>query len=88
MTNGVFWDGAPCGSTRSRAARRNIPEDGILHTHRCENFKSYMRNAVFWDVMPYGFFHAMNVFVRQGRAIETALAVTGFQTHEKSGDVF
>jgi hypothetical protein len=25
-----------------RATRRNIPEDNILHSHRRENFKSYM----------------------------------------------
>jgi hypothetical protein len=25
-----------------RAARRNIPEDGILHSHRRENLQSYM----------------------------------------------
>jgi hypothetical protein len=28
-------------SIPTRATRRNIPEDGILHTHRRENFKSY-----------------------------------------------
>jgi hypothetical protein len=26
----------------TRATRRNIPEDGILDSHRCENLKSYM----------------------------------------------
>jgi hypothetical protein len=26
----------------TRATRRNIPEDGILHSHRRENFKSYI----------------------------------------------
>jgi hypothetical protein len=25
-----------------RVVRRYIPEDGILHTHRCENLKSYI----------------------------------------------
>jgi hypothetical protein len=25
-----------------RATRRNIPEDGILHSHRRENLKSYI----------------------------------------------
>jgi hypothetical protein len=37
------------GATRSsetsvqftRSTRRHIPEDGILHSHRCENLKSY-----------------------------------------------
>jgi hypothetical protein len=24
------------------ATRRDIPEDSILHSHRCENFKSYI----------------------------------------------
>jgi hypothetical protein len=27
-------------SVLTRAPRRNIPEDGILHSHRRENFKS------------------------------------------------
>jgi hypothetical protein len=27
---------------RRRAARRNIPEDGILHSHRHESLKSYI----------------------------------------------
>jgi hypothetical protein len=26
----------------TRATRRNIPEDGILHSHRRENLKSYI----------------------------------------------
>jgi hypothetical protein len=26
----------------TRATRRHIPEDGILHSHRCENLKSYI----------------------------------------------
>jgi hypothetical protein len=32
------------GPTRAapRAPRRNIPADGILHSHRCENLKSYI----------------------------------------------
>jgi hypothetical protein len=29
-------------SVLTRAARRNIPEDGILHSHRRENIKSYI----------------------------------------------
>jgi hypothetical protein len=29
-------------SVLTRATRRDIPEDGILHSHRRENLKSYM----------------------------------------------
>jgi hypothetical protein len=29
-------------SVLTRATRRNIPEDGILHSHRLENLKSYI----------------------------------------------
>jgi hypothetical protein len=27
-------------SVHTRSTRRHIPEDGILHSHRCENLKS------------------------------------------------
>jgi hypothetical protein len=29
-------------SVLTRATQRKIPEDGILHSHRCENLKSYI----------------------------------------------
>jgi hypothetical protein len=29
-------------SARTRVTRRNIPEDGILHSHRRENLKCYV----------------------------------------------
>jgi hypothetical protein len=34
-------------SVLTRATRRNIPEDTILHSHRRENFKSYTCNFCF-----------------------------------------
>jgi hypothetical protein len=34
-------------SVLTRATRRNIPEDGILHSHRCENLKSHMFVCLF-----------------------------------------
>jgi hypothetical protein len=33
-------------SVLTRATRRNIQEDGILHSHRCENLKSYKKYFV------------------------------------------
>jgi hypothetical protein len=33
-------------SVLTRATRRNIPEDTILHSHRRENLKSYKRSSV------------------------------------------
>jgi hypothetical protein len=34
-------------SVFTRATRRNIPEDTILHSHRRENLKSYKLNTVY-----------------------------------------
>jgi hypothetical protein len=31
---------SPETSVHTRSTRRHIPEDGILHSHRCENLKS------------------------------------------------
>jgi hypothetical protein len=33
-------------SVLTRATWRNIPEDVILHSHRCENLKSYMSYVI------------------------------------------
>jgi hypothetical protein len=34
-------------SVLTRATRRNIPEDPILHSHRRENLKSYLAHSVY-----------------------------------------
>jgi hypothetical protein len=42
-------------SVLTRATRRNIPEDTILHSHRRENLKSY--KDIFWSsqVLPWAY---------------------------------
>jgi hypothetical protein len=58
LQNGVIWDVTPCGSCKdrrfggtyrllTRATRRNISEDSILHSHRRENLKSLQNNFEF-----------------------------------------
>jgi hypothetical protein len=37
-------------SVITRATRRNIPEDTILHSHRRENLKSYIRTECLWII--------------------------------------
>jgi hypothetical protein len=34
-------------SVQARSTRRHIPEDGVLHSHRRENLKSYMKYFIF-----------------------------------------
>jgi hypothetical protein len=48
-------------SVLTRATQRNIPEDGILHSHRRENLKSY---------------RAVVVFTRAGRGSRSAQNIT------------
>jgi hypothetical protein len=56
MKNAVFWDPLAAFSTmemevirssktsvHTRSTQRHIPEDGIPHSHRCENRKSYIK---------------------------------------------
>jgi hypothetical protein len=50
-------------SVHTRSTRRHIPEDGILHSHRNENLKSYIlflflliwRNMDLWHIMTVAF---------------------------------
>jgi hypothetical protein len=58
----------------SRATRRNIPEDAILHSHRCENLKSYI--VVFfylkYDVLETGFCFYLQIEPTQFGLIDRA----------------
>jgi hypothetical protein len=47
MKNAVFWDVTPCGSCKNwclggTQRRRNIQEDGVLHSHCRKNLKTYI----------------------------------------------
>jgi hypothetical protein len=46
-------------SVLKRATRRNIPEDAILHNHRCENLKSY----IFWNSLHKGKGHQISTYL-------------------------
>jgi hypothetical protein len=40
------------GTTLAITSNRRTLEDTIRHSHRRENLKPYLMNAVFWDVTP------------------------------------
>jgi hypothetical protein len=42
------------------ATRRNIPEDGILHSHRRENLKSYINYGIYETSEPHQYRSALN----------------------------
>jgi hypothetical protein len=49
--NAVFWGVATRSSEMSvfrRPTRRHIQEKGILHSHYCENLRSYITLLGFW----------------------------------------
>jgi hypothetical protein len=45
-------------SVLTKNTRRKIPENGFLHSHRCENFKSYIIYHIFaiFSAMRFFFF--------------------------------
>jgi hypothetical protein len=61
LKNAVFWDVATCRSCvnrrfegtliHTRSTRRHIPEDGILHSHRRENLKSYIETYLLAEII-------------------------------------
>jgi hypothetical protein len=57
----------------TRATRRNIPENGILHSHRSENLKSYkiLVSSVHFVYELYILFNHMLRYKPEGRGFET-----------------
>jgi hypothetical protein len=53
-------------SAHTRSTRRHIPEDGILHSHRRENFKCYMMEILFlcWERITPHFGRRNNIRLR------------------------
>jgi hypothetical protein len=41
-------------SVNTRSTRRHIPDDGILHSHGCENLKSYKEDEIVSDCSTKG----------------------------------
>jgi hypothetical protein len=46
----------------TRATGRNIPEDTILHSHHCENFKSYNFKQALKKFLLLGSFYSLNEY--------------------------
>jgi hypothetical protein len=60
----MYWVLVVRMEVHTRSTRRHIPEDGILHSHRCENLKSYIRELTHFhftvhkrDNFTYSSFH-------------------------------
>jgi hypothetical protein len=53
-------------SVLTKGTWRNIPEDGILHSHRLENLKSYTINLMFSEVkiLAMTVYHLRNLMKR------------------------
>jgi hypothetical protein len=64
-------------SDLTRVTRSNIPEDGILHSHRCENLKSY--KIIVLDCFPC--FTKLELGTK-GRGNAAGIA-TGYDLHDR-----
>jgi hypothetical protein len=53
------------GRVATRATRRNIPEDTILHSHRRENLKSYIYMTWFHIFILVGWVYLKRIFFSQ-----------------------
>jgi hypothetical protein len=53
----------------TRATLRNIPKDAILHSHRCENLKSY--------IFVVSLFLKLKVIIKAGQADERQVTKVG-----------
>jgi hypothetical protein len=74
-------------SVHTRSTRRHIPEDGILHSHRCENLESYLRKIVVKNFVTYTRIILLSLSSSMGWELGHLLAHCGLIRHAVSSRI-